>query len=59
MGVPDRGQPGERGVVGHELGVRAGDMIEGGRALAGVPDEHGTEIRRRDLDAFARWPAVV
>jgi hypothetical protein len=43
LGAPDRGEPGERGVVGHELGVRGGEVLQGGGGVAGVPDEDGVD----------------
>jgi hypothetical protein len=43
VGVPDRGEAGERGVVGHEVGVRVRDVLERGGRVAGVPDEHGVD----------------
>jgi hypothetical protein len=43
VGVSDRGEAGERGAVGHEVGVRGGEVIEDGCRLAGVPDEHGVD----------------
>lgn len=43
MRVADRGEPGERAVVGYELGVGGGELVEGGGGVAGVPDEHGVD----------------
>ena len=47
VGVSDRGEAGEHGVVGREVEVRVCEVIEDSGGVAAVPNEHGVDEQLR------------